>query len=86
MFGNRVKPLLHRTTREFAGNAKIPTKGFDFEFPSFALGLDRHENLPCIPYMVMSLGDLLQNLHTFKNEVLKTVHRDIRRESAADSR
>jgi len=46
MFANRVKPLPQRTTREFAGNVKMPTKGFDFEPPSFALGLDRHENLP----------------------------------------
>jgi len=46
MFANRVKPLPQRTTREFAGNMKMPTKGFDFEPPSFALGLDRHENRP----------------------------------------
>jgi len=79
MFANGVKPLPQRTTRQFAGNAKMPTKGFNFEPSSLALGLDRHENLPW-PYMIMSLGDPFQN--TPKNEVLKTVHREF----AADSR
>jgi len=50
MFANRVKPLPQRTTREFAGNAKMPTKGYDFEPSSLALRLDRHEKSSMTEY------------------------------------